>query len=343
LSVAGKRAGLDGERSGLFFEAIRIIKEMRDATSNAFPRWAVWENVAGALSSNGGADFGVVLDTLADAGALVIEWAVLDARWFGVPQRRRRIFVVACFDPATSARCPDPLLPVAARSGWHPPTSDSARQKVTSIIGGGVDSRSREPDIDRMTFVPVDVVGGLQARSYKGPNHEAARDGHLLPVIAFDNAGPVELSPTLNTGAWQGPRRNQNAISVVTVYRGGNINGWHEGVGPLRAAGGDLGGGSETLAVIAPTLTAGNDPSRSPQSLEITQQVAAVLQAQSQVRRLTPVECERLMGWPDDHTRWTADGDEIADSHRYKMCGNGVASLVAAWLGKHLANASRMA
>jgi site-specific DNA-cytosine methylase len=113
LSVAGKRAGLDGNRSGLFFEAVRIIKEMRDATGFVYPRWAIWENVVGALSSNHGHDFAAVLDSLAEAGAVAIEWAVLDAQHFGIPQRRRRVFVISCFDPATAARCPDPLLPVS--------------------------------------------------------------------------------------------------------------------------------------------------------------------------------------------------------------------------------------
>jgi DNA (cytosine-5)-methyltransferase 1 len=97
LSVAGKRAGLDGSRSGLFFEAIRIIQEMRDDTNGRYPRFAVWENVVGALSSNHGHDFAAALDSLAEIGALDIAWRVLDARWFGVPQRRRRIFVVADF------------------------------------------------------------------------------------------------------------------------------------------------------------------------------------------------------------------------------------------------------
>jgi DNA (cytosine-5)-methyltransferase 1 len=305
LSVAGKRAGLDGERSGLFFQAVRIIREMRDATEHAFPRWAVWENVAGALSSNGGADFGAVLNALADAGALVLEWAVLDARWFGVPQRRRRVFVVACFDPATAARCPDPLLPVWPRSGWHPPTSDEKGQEVAGTLGGGAGSRGWAPDTDRMTFVPVafnptgigkwaEGVGTLRARDAKGD----------ATVLAFSHSQGLDCQPS--DEAWP----------------------------TLRSGGGGH-------AVLAPTLTAGNDPSRSPQSSEITQQVAAVLQAQSQVRRLTPVECERLMGWPDDHTRWTADGTEIADSHRYRMAGNGVASPVAAWIGKHLADASK--
>jgi DNA (cytosine-5)-methyltransferase 1 len=82
--------------------------------------------------------------------------------------------------------------------------------------------------------------------------------------------------------------------------------------------------------VVSPSLTASNDPSRSPQSAEITQQVTAIHQATMAVRRLTPLECERLMGWPDD---WTAGQ---SDTHRYKQCGNGVASPVAQWIAEQL-------
>lgn len=124
LSVAGKRAGLDGERSGLFMEAVRIIKEMRCSTNGKYPAIAVWENVPGAFSSNKGEDFRTVLEELCkikgsdtvipqppkrggrnawnDAGLILgdgfsIAWRVLDAQFWGVPQRRRRIFLVADF------------------------------------------------------------------------------------------------------------------------------------------------------------------------------------------------------------------------------------------------------
>ena len=103
LSVAGKRGGLEGSRSGLFHEGMRIIKELRELTNGQYPRISIWENVVGALNSNRGADFGVILDEMAEAGALVIEWAVLDAQHFGVPQRRRRVFVTAIFDSATAS------------------------------------------------------------------------------------------------------------------------------------------------------------------------------------------------------------------------------------------------
>lgn len=119
MSIAGKRSGLDGSRSSLFYEAVRIIKEMRCATNGKYPRFCVWENVPGAFSSNKGEDFRCVLESLcrvrdetvsvprhekwSAAGNIVadgfsIAWRVLDAQYWGVPQRRKRIFLVADFD-----------------------------------------------------------------------------------------------------------------------------------------------------------------------------------------------------------------------------------------------------
>lgn len=120
LSIAGKRAGLEGKHSGLFFEAIRIVKEMREKTNGCYPRYIVWENVFGAFSSNKGADFKAVLEAVigivcpetevpmpekgqwAYSDVLLGDgWSVayrtLDAQYWGVPQRRKRIFLVADF------------------------------------------------------------------------------------------------------------------------------------------------------------------------------------------------------------------------------------------------------
>jgi len=142
LSVAGKGAGLAGARSGLYHEGIRIINEIRKATNNEYPRISVWENVAGALSSNAGADFGQVIDTLAESGALVIEWRLLDAQYFGIPQRRRRVFVVAVFDPAAAERCAEPLLPVTEGVRRDTATSGTAWQETTSDPVSSLDSES---------------------------------------------------------------------------------------------------------------------------------------------------------------------------------------------------------
>ena len=125
LSVAGKRQGLNAERSGLFFQAIRIIKEMRGATNGKYPRFAVWENVTGAFSSNGGEDFRCVLEELckikdADlsvpkpekwtkAGEIMgenfsVAYRTFDAQYWGVPQRRMRVYLVADFDGGCASK-----------------------------------------------------------------------------------------------------------------------------------------------------------------------------------------------------------------------------------------------
>ncbi|MBO5664739.1 MAG: DNA cytosine methyltransferase [Bacteroidaceae bacterium] len=144
MSVAGKRAGLDGARSGLFYQATRIIREMRDATNGRYPRWAVWENVPGAFSSNKGEDFRAVLEELIsvaefgrggssavvipkpdrwdNAGCVMgngfsIAWRVLDAQYWGVPQRRKRIFLVADF---TGERAGNVLFKSEGVSGYTP-------------------------------------------------------------------------------------------------------------------------------------------------------------------------------------------------------------------------------
>jgi DNA (cytosine-5)-methyltransferase 1 len=134
LSVAGKRAGFDGARSGLFYEAIRIIKELRDDTNGRYPRLAVWENVVGAISSNHGRDFAAALDSLAEIGAVDIAWRVLDARWFGVPQRRRRIFVVADFGGEHASA----LLAEPASVRRNPGSSEPTRTDAAGDARGSV-------------------------------------------------------------------------------------------------------------------------------------------------------------------------------------------------------------
>ncbi|MBI5994039.1 DNA cytosine methyltransferase [Clostridium perfringens] len=125
LSVAGKREGLDGDRSSLFYEAIRIVKEMREATNGKYPRYIVWENVPGAFSSNKGEDFKAVLTEICkvkdeqvsiskpakweNAGRIMgdgysVAWRLLDAQYWGVPQRRQRIYLVADFDGESAGK-----------------------------------------------------------------------------------------------------------------------------------------------------------------------------------------------------------------------------------------------
>ena len=161
MSVAGKRAGLEGSRSNLFYEAVRIIKEMRKATGGEYPKWACWENVPGAFSSSGGEDFRCVLESLcgvidesvsipkpkkwANAGEILgdgysLAWRVLDAQFWGVPQRRKRIYLVADFTGGCAGKV---LFESEGLSGyspqgfrsWQTAPGDSANCSGTAGIG----------------------------------------------------------------------------------------------------------------------------------------------------------------------------------------------------------------
>lgn len=254
LSVAGRRAGLDGNRSGLFFEATRIIKEMRDDSGGRYPTWAVAENVCGLLNADRGAAMGRCLDALAGIGAVDIEWGVLDAQYFGVPQRRRRVFIVAGF--RAGALGAGPLLPLAESSSGDHRSSDSARE------GASGDAAPRASG--------VGGVGGSETTYVKTIRSGARdRDGNL----------PAEV--------WAAQSTSPTLIAFDN--------------------------GSESRSTVLTTATTG-------------------------VRRLTPRECERLQGFPDDWTARDADGKPVADTVRYRMMGNAVAVPVAAWVARRIAD-----
>ena len=420
LSVAGKRAGLqDGDRSSMFFEAVRIIKEMRDATNSIYPRATIWENVPGALSSNKGADFGVVLSSMADIGAITQEYAVLDAQYFGVPQRRRRIFLVSIFDSAASDRCPDPLLPVIQGSRGDFAKSRKARKDATRLASTSIGSSDEQTigalcardfkgvgnqyvaenklvveDKIKQINMPISELGPTLTTTYGAKNysnHQEVMSGSIIPVaysIREDakantfSATETDIALCLNglvpstqshhaqifiaepiifeNSYRDGPRVGDDICHTLPAKMGsggGNtpMLAFDPGtVGPLTSTGMSRARGTESvesshvLALRTPMpadVTYSFDTQfgsnaavledTSP-TLESSQQPPSVSPPGLAVRRLTPLECERLQGWPDDHTRWTADGKEQADTNRYKQCGNGVASPVARWVGEQL-------
>jgi DNA (cytosine-5)-methyltransferase 1 len=324
LSVAGKRAGLEGERSGLFHEGIRIINELRKETNNEYPKISIWENVAGALSSNRGADFGVILDEMAKAGALVIEWGLLDAQ-FWIPQRRKRVFVIAIFNSATASNCPNPLLPLSESLRGDNKKGEPKGQTTSSSSSTGSRDNDHTIWIDRAAWnqginakfpgeisdapsVPPLVVGVphavlTQVEPYVKSRRAQSSTDHETWV-------PGEVNPTLNSFD-MGDTRSTTAIVQEPIFFQAHMSGEarvKENV--MHSLSAMMGTGGNNTPLVAEPMMA--------------------------VRRLTPMECERLMGWPDDHTLYKADGTEQAVSHRYKQAGNGVASPVAEWIGKQL-------
>lgn len=218
LSVAGKRAGLAGERSGLWHEFHRVVAELA-------PRWVLVENVPGLLSSNEGRDFAVILSGLVELG-YGVAWRVLDAQHFGVPQRRRRVFIVGCLgDWAAPSSV---LFEPESVSGDSPPRRE-ARKGVAGTLGGGSGERGWAQDTDRMTFLPS-IASSLD--SHRGGVHNGQDDDGGKLVVAplgggnygqgnFDEGIPNHvLAPSLRGfgHGWQG-QHNDDASRMSMVRR----------------------------------------------------------------------------------------------------------------------------
>jgi DNA (cytosine-5)-methyltransferase 1 len=260
MSVAGKRAGLDGSQSVLFHEAIRIIREMRFITDGKYPRYAVWENVPGAFSSNGGADFSAVLDAfigIAAPGAKVpppdngrwpyadtylgdgwsMAYRTVDAQYFGVPQRRRRIYLVADFAGGSAGEI------LFERQGM--PGDPAPGGKPRQGIAGNAQDRAGAPGscvIDsvggRSESVSVtDVMGTLKATHYKSPPCVTESAGFCTEHSAKSRSVGFEdeRSPTLRAGVVPGTVLSFEPGAASRI--GGHIS---EGFsGSLRANMGD--------------------------------------------------------------------------------------------------------
>ena len=400
FSIAGKRSGMDGERSVLVLDALRIWEESQAP-------FALYENVVGMLSSNKGEDFAGILSVfVGDAVAVpargwkggggivrgrrgVAAWRVLDAQYFGVPQRRRRVFVLgtrhAGIDPAEVLSLLDGVSghPAPRRAPRQGVATDAGRGAALAVnISGGVgrlDSVMGTLDADgasttaigaqtrgvvlafaqntrdEVRVVPNDIVCALAAQpGMKQQNY----------ILTYDARGNGE---GVDDNALTGDHNNRvtDYTAIILRNREGKPGG---GKGPLLSEGKRLtlgtsndqvvfmvdkqtGLSTEGIAptlktdlshqmgpVLAPALTMGAHPAAPGLNGQDAHLFAAALHAvQPGVpRRLTPVECERLMGWPDG---WTAQGlDEqgrayaLSDTARYKACGNGVASPVAAWI-----------
>lgn len=357
LSVAGKRAGLAGERSGLFMEQVRIVKEMREHDRSTGrtghltrPRYMLWENVPGAFSSNKGEDFRAVLEEIAKveesnavipgppkgkwshAGCIVgdgwsIAWRLHDAQFWGVPQRRKRIALVADFGGQSA---PEVLFERKGLSGDFE-QSRTTREETAGGAGKSTESASG-------AFNPWD---SQSARVY-------SQDGVWHSLNANENGGQSRDSVFCLQG---------NGIDRADTA-GCNGKGWREDVcytlntnsnasgrnSPLvydARGNGDgqtvhtMTGDHENRVTDYTALCIGNG-----QMNQSVDDKAGALnwRTPSVVRRLTPLECERLQGYPDG---WTDIGEWVdskgkrhkdADSPRYKALGNSIALPFWFWL-----------
>lgn len=158
LSVAGKRRGLDGERSGLWFEFARIIDEVE-------PKWVVIENVPGLFSSAGGRDFAVIIQWLAQRG-YGVRWRVLDSQGFGLAQRRKRVFIVGSF--GTPHGCTLLLEPESVQR--HPTSSGKEGQGDTGAVAKCITAGGQRYDWETETMIPFEIQGNIVDRQRGGAN-----------------------------------------------------------------------------------------------------------------------------------------------------------------------------
>jgi len=297
VSVAGRRAGLAGEQSGLFFEFARILEEVR-------PAWCLIENVPGLLSSHGGADMGEVIGHLVDIG-YGVAWRVLDAQYFGVAQRRRRVFIAGCL--GDRARAAEVLLEPEGGSG-DPPARRTAGTDVAGTLGGGSGSRGWCDDLDRATFIPTMSHALCGQRGQRGQRNDP-NEQTFLPVAFHMTQDPIVSEDMAMAIGGVKPTTGYSTVAVgyrKATTSHGSENDWERW----------------EEAEHSNTLDAGSN---------VTRNAHAVVE-QLAVRRLTPLECLRLQGFPDD---WL-DGLNLADSVKYRMAGNAVAVPCVEWIARRM-------
>jgi DNA (cytosine-5)-methyltransferase 1 len=380
FSVAGLRKGLDDPRGNLALVFLGLADKLK-------PRWIVWENVPGVLSSNGGRDLGSFLGALVQLG-YGFAMRVLDAQYFGVPQRRRRVFVVACLG---DWRAPAEVLLESDCVRRDPKKGRAKGQAVAAGSEGGVECATgqrthaltasqkgaTEDGTGRGTPIVIDRAAFNQGQNAQYEPHIAesevmdslvARGPHAVgQPIPFrkskracsttDNETWVEAdaSNTLNNFDL-GDTRTTHAV----VAHCSDVAPTVTSSGPPYSRTGNERVDAEALAVTV-NIYGGNKRKDRPEGgLYVREedtskcldaanglnptcsQGGTAVVAPMAVRRLTPVECERLQGFPDNWSRISWKGkpeDQCPDGPRYKACGNSMAVPVMRWIGERIAAA----
>lgn len=354
VSVAGRRAGLGGERSGLWWEFHRILSELR-------PRWCLIENVPGLLSSNGGRDMGAILWALGKLG-YGYAYRVLDAQRFGLAQRRKRVWIVGCL--GDGRRAAQVLLePEGVR--WNPETRSAARSRVAGTLSA---SSSRNRGLGNGNECDSIVAGTLTEASHAGGNglqagcqivaplarspygdhvaRESQLVAHALTSSGHDasenGTGRVAHALTSHPGGYRFDDTNDTLVADpicaneqrITSHAGNNPR--PRNVVPVYGLRSDA---SREGKAKTPSVDAGGRERLRDPGFNVLRELAPTLQEGAPhsvgvpfvgVRRLTPKECERLQGFPD---KWTYGRK---DAPRYAQLGNAVPVNVVTWIGDRI-------
>ena len=295
FSLAGKRKGMDGERSSLILEAIRLVSECR-------PRAFVWENVKGTFSSNDGEDFAAILQAFSNIGGYRLEWQLLNTSWF-LPQNRERIYLVG-YSTAPGGDWGG-VFPIG--TGFENDTIQSIKVVGDRGTGGQqgliFDDSGISPCVNACTYKdPIKIKANYNYKKVnetieQNPNEFKEGEARMMDL---HNRKVQDISPCLVE-----PHHNASAV----------YDGRPKIIGYTRDAKGKV--TDRHLKDEAGTIH-----SSSGQGGNTDQYVQDY-----RIRRLTPIECERLQGFPDNHTEYGIyDGEvkKMSNTQRYKQCGNAV-------------------
>jgi DNA (cytosine-5)-methyltransferase 1 len=354
LSVAGKREGLDGKRSGLFYEATRLIRELRSRGCGL--RFAVAENVAGLFSADDGVALARCIRELLDSGACETGWRLLDSQYFGVAQRRKRVFIVSDFGGESC----DEILAITESLPGHPPPSREAGKGTAGDATKGVGEGG--------AIAESDIVGTLSDGAHMGGglNGQDAYTGRIMAVQGADVysgsiTGEIGCTVTTKTGVGDGSGPKVMSFAPSDLKRGfgqkpeielsGTLKKEHNDQSPhvVTSQQGGEGVGVATYEWHNQDSRIREQQQASTLSCNAGGKEGNLVRENLTVRRLTPIECERLQGFPDNWTsekmelilegnEWKATGKVVkqADGPRYKAMGNAVTVNVAEWIGKQI-------
>ena len=355
FSIAGLRGGLGDDRGNLALEYLRLADRLR-------PRWLVWENVPGVLSSNGGRDFGSILGGMVKLGYCPA-WRILDAKHFGVPQRRRRVFVVGYL--GDWRRAASVLFERESLRGDSPPRREARKDVAPTISSRPTGGGGLGTDFD----LDGGVIAAIQERAVSenasaGPDGVGVRtDGvaytlearQTVQAVAYggnNQSGPIDVAATLS--AHGGRQDFESETFIAHALRGEGFDASEDGTGrgtpivPTLTSNGDAHSGYRDEHGLIPVAFAQNSRDEV-REMDVVGALAAepgmkqtsYLRLNSAVRRLTPRECERLQGFKDDFTAIPYRGGVAADGPRYKALGNSMAVPVMAWLGRRIEMADK--
>ena len=328
FSLAGKRKGLSGDRSGLITEAIRLIGECR-------PSVFIWENVKGTFSSNAGADFWAIIQAFTNIGGYRLEWELLNTSWV-LPQNRERVYLVGYsttpggdwrgvfpigekfrgFDERTREAANVRALVAGAKSvGRH---STMTLLKVKSATSKGYEEATDIRGNEKIATIRTSGRGSLTAKhswdivkvkSANKQGYEEAQEGDSINLSQPN-------SETRRGRVGKGKAQTLHTAANQAVVQASRITGRNPDNPKSRESG-----------LPTKQMLEINENSQKTNTLTSVQKDNVVVEPNYRIRRLTPIECERLQGFPDNHTEYgNYDGEvkKMSNTQRYKQCGNAV-------------------